>query len=826
MAKWLCVCTLVGVTVLPPPAAAQPAPSCGNPGEPLLYIGDRDFPPYEYLTVNGEPAGFNVEVLRAVSRVMDRPIHIRLIPGYESRQARAAGEADLFSAGYEPERERQFDFLESTTTIRSSVILLPGRSRYPASASDVRQLRIAIQEGSPSASAFDTLSPAARPQVVITPSHRASIGMLLGGDVDAAAGSGATLRWFAREAGVVEPMEVPMNSRPYMLATRQGCLAALARVSEAVSLLKSQGVIDQIGDRTLGAPDRQPPWTWRQVAVIALIFGVVVAIALAWNWALRRTVRARTRALRTALDEQQRLTEVIQSNEDRLAFAMDVVGEGVWEWDLVTDQIQASTRWAGSFGYRPEEAPTSYSTWMSFVHPDDRDRVAAAARAHINGKAPRFETTYRVPRKGGDWIWVVDRGRIVRRDESGKPLRMVGALKDITVQLAAERALHEAKDAAEENSRAKSAFLATISHEMRTPLNAVIGTAALLEHSTLSDDQRELLRLLKRSGSTLLAVVNDVLDFTKTEAGRIEIDVHPFDLQQTVRDSVSLVEQAAREKALHIETRCAPESSGWFLGDDTRVRQILLNLVSNAVKFTETGGVTVDVTANDTADEQVALRIAVTDSGIGIPADRMERLFQPFSQVDSSTTRRFGGTGLGLAISKRLAELMGGTIEVTTKEHRGSTFTLSLLLKRTEAPHPQAAVTPAPRVGARGLKVILAEDNAVNQLVQVRMLRQLGYEADVVANGLELVQAFEKKEYDLVLLDIQMPVMDGIEAARELRRRGFHRLRIVALTADVTAETRRASVDVGIEEYVSKPLQLDVLADVLARAEARVTSVA
>ena len=247
----------------------------------------------------------------------------------------------------------------------------------------------------------------------------------------------------------------------------------------------------------------------------------------------------------------------------------------------------------------------------------------------------------------------VDRGRIVGRDAAGKPTRMVGALKDITMQLAAERALHDAKDAAEATSRAKSAFLATISHEMRTPLNAVIGTATLLEHSTLTDDQRELLRLLKRSGDSLLTVVNDVLDFTKIEAGRIELDERPFDLQQTVRDSVSLVEHVARQKELRLETSFARDSAGWLHGDDTRLRQILLNLLSNAVKFTERGGVAcrghrgtgATAEAVDAADrrERYRNRHSSRPTGAALPPVLAGRL------VDDTPLRRDGSRAWRLA---------------------------------------------------------------------------------------------------------------------------------------------------------------------------------
>jgi PAS domain S-box-containing protein len=807
--------------LLPSDAAAQSSPVCPRPGTPLAYVGDHDFAPYEYLDQQNQPAGFNVQVVQALARELGVPISIRLLPWPEARQAREAGTADLFSAGYVPVRNDQFDFLSATTTVRSSILMRPGSSSYPSDASQVKGLRIAIQDGAPSAAGFDQLPADQRPTIIATSSHRASIALLVAGQVDAAAGSGAALHRHAVSAGITSPVEIPVNSRPYMLVTRKGCGADMKPVVAAIDHLRQTGIIDQIADQTLSV--QSTPFGSRLVLFIGVIVLAFIVGGLGWNWTLRRTVRARTRALSSALAEQQRLTDVIQSNEGRLAFAMDVIGEGVWEWDLETDQIRASTRWAGSFGYRPEEAPTSYATWMSYVHPDDRDRVAAAARAHINGLTPRFESTYRVPRKGGDWIWVVDRGRVVRRDAAGKPTRMVGALKDITVQLAAERALHEAKDAAEATSRAKSAFLATISHEMRTPLNAVIGTATLLEHTPLNEDQRELLRLLKRSGDSLLTVVNDVLDFTKIEAGRIELDERPFNLQEAVRDSVSLVEHVARQKELRLEMHFAPQTAGWFHGDDTRLRQILLNLLSNAVKFTERGGVGIDVGVDEASDERVRLRTAVTDSGIGIPADRLERLFQPFSQVDSSTTRRFGGTGLGLAISQRLAELMGGTIEVETVDREGSTFTLRVGFRRTQAPLEPVYV-PAPDAtlpeGMRTVRVILAEDNPVNQLVQLRMLRQLGYESAVAANGVELLDAIAKTEYDLVLLDIQMPVMDGIEAARELRRRGYSRLRLVALTADVTSETRHACAEVGIDEFLSKPLKIEALAAVLARAEA------
>jgi CheY-like chemotaxis protein len=288
-----------------------------------------------------------------------------------------------------------------------------------------------------------------------------------------------------------------------------------------------------------------------------------------------------------------------------------------------------------------------------------------------------------------------------------------------------------------------------------------------------------------------------------------------------IDQAVRLVERTARGKGLRFETVIDRSVPLWLMGDETRLHQILLNLLSNAVKFTSVGSVTLAVSVQDARAERTQLRFAVRDTGIGIPSDRLERLFQPFTQVDSSTTRRFGGTGLGLAISRRLAELMGGTVTVDTVDGQGSTFTLVVGFERAEAPKTLPAVERLSPDGPHTLRLILAEDNPVNQLVQRRMLAQLGYRCDVVANGRELLDAIADSDYDLAFVDIQMPEMDGLEAARLLRASGNVEIRLIALTADVTTETREACTAVGMDEYLSKPVTIESLAAVLARAELR-----
>jgi PAS domain S-box-containing protein len=818
MALWIGAAPSLAVAQ-PAAADVQPSPQARcQPPVRLTYTGDRDFPPYEYLDEDGKPAGFSIRMVQALGQVLNLPVDFHLVPSAELRQARESGAAQLFSVGYVPSRASQFDLFGPTTTVRSGLLMRAGRASYPTGNGDLSGLRIATQEGTPSIATFNALPPERRPIVVTTGSHRESIALLAARQVDAAAGAGATLRWHAAQAGIANPVEVPMSARAFMLAVPKGCTDVLVPVARALDEIKQQGVLDQIVAQTLAAPGAR--WRSEQIALVASVLIGVSLLAVSWIWTLRRTVRARTMALSEAFVEQKRLGDVVQSNEARLAFAMDVIGEGVWEWDLAGDVIQATTPWADTFGFRPEDAPSSFQTWVSYVHPEDRDRVAAAVRAHLNGGISKYEAMYRLPRSGGDWIWVLDRGRIVEWSANGRPQRMVGALKDVTVQREAERVLREAKDAAEATSRATSNFLATVSHEIRTPLNAVIGTAGLLETTALDPSQRELVGLIRCGGDTLLAIVNDVLDFAKIESGRLELDEHPFDMRVLARRTVSLVEQSAFSKGLRLETIVERDVPSWFRADDTRIGQILLNLLSNAVKFTPTGGVQLCISTDDIDGPRPLIRFAVKDTGIGIPRDRLARLFQPFVQADTSTTRRFGGTGLGLAISRRLAELMGGSIEVESVERAGSCFTLVVALERATAvpviktTPPQAASVKSP------LRVILAEDNPINQLVQRRLLAHLGITCDVVGNGLELLDAVAAKPYDVVFMDMQMPKMDGLEAAAALQQLGRTDLFIVALTADVTTETRAACEAAGFDLYLSKPVTVEALADALAVSEA------
>jgi PAS domain S-box-containing protein len=661
--------------------------------------------------------------------------------------------------------------------------------------------------------------------------------------------------------------------------------------------------------------------------------------------------------------DQRRAEEALRLSKDRLRLALESANQGLWDWNLISNEMYFDETWATIMGYRNiTEVPPVMGTWEKSIYPDDKKQVFQNLNDHLSGLKPNYSAEYRAYRNNGEVVWVQTKGRVVEWGLDGNPSRIMGTLQDINARKEAERELHEARKAAEVAAKIKAEFLASMSHEIRTPMNAVIGMTSLLLDTDLQSQQRDYVNTIRVSGDALLSIINDILDFSKIEEGKLDLEKQPFYLHECIESAIDLVASKAVEKDIELMYNIKGDVPISIEGDVTRLRQILVNLLSNAVKFTEHGEVEVIVTSQILNEDWHQIHFSVRDTGIGIPKERQDRLFKSFTQIDASTTRKYGGTGLGLAISKRLSEIMGGTMWVESEEGRGSLFQFTIRTREILFSIPQVCSKDQPvfkdkrvvlvddnfnhlriiadhlaswgmkvdeftqcieadkairngnyqfdllivdrqmpdqnslgwihelwiegrlpggaivistlgdkpsfrenpdifseiskplkasifhetltnyfkqehRHGSESksispgfdrkfgeqfpLRILLAEDNLTNQKVAVAILAKLGYRVDLAANGIEAVQAVNRQKYDVILMDVQMPEMDGIEATQRIRSDVAGNLqpgRIIALTANALEGDRERLIQSGMDDYVSKPIAVESLKQSLKNA--------
>jgi PAS domain S-box-containing protein len=572
-------------------------------------------------------------------------------------------------------------------------------------------------------------------------------------------------------------------------------------------------------------------------------------------------------------DETGRVTRIVGANTDitgikqreqeltdlqkLLNRGAELAKLGYWAWDEANDRcVYCTDEVARLHGLTVEEYHGVLGSIVSIaqrVHPEDRQRYVDVLNSSRAACRP-YDIEFRLFRRDGELVCAREVGDFVQ-DENGQVVRSVGITQDITafrLQQEAMRAeearlqdyvieleqaksrlesqgkelanlaedLALAKTKAEAASRTKSEFLAMMSHEIRTPMNGLIGMTGLLLDTDLTDEQSHYAQTVRESAEALLSIINDILDFSKLEAGRMRIDPVDFELDRVIDSVVTLLSPRAAAKGIALKALPCSKDAQWLKGDAGRLRQILFNLVGNAVKFTEKGSVSIATKLRPLESGDVELYAEVIDTGIGIPEAAQSSLFTRFTQADSSTSRKYGGTGLGLAICKQLVDLMGGEVGLESNPEKGSRFWFTV---RCQTAKPQRSADGLGLTGVRrprrGLRILVAEDNQVNQLLVSALLRRLGCQVDLVSNGLEAISSAQRIPYDLILMDVQMPEMDGIAAAQAIRRLpgDVRRIPIIALTANAMAGQREEYIEAGMDEYVSKPIDMAQLMEAMTR---------
>jgi PAS domain S-box-containing protein len=528
-------------------------------------------------------------------------------------------------------------------------------------------------------------------------------------------------------------------------------------------------------------------------AAVALVSRQIAEL----NLQLREEAAARTR-------DATRLTGLLEN-------ASEAILMGTSDGTIVTFNRAAEQM----FGYAAQEmigekAHCLFGDGVEDLHDQIQTRLKTTEDTHI---VRGSEVT--ALRKGGERF--AAEYSLTRLKFEGEE-HVVGFWRDLSAQKAAQTALMAAKEEAEAANGAKSEFLAAMSHEIRTPMNGVLGMVAALDGTPLTDEQRRMLAIINESGQVLMTLLSDILDLSKIEAGRMVFENTRFDASASIHAVAGLYAETAASKTLDYHIEIEESARGWFVGDPTRYRQVLQNLVANALKFTEAGQVEIRASCEAGPAGGVMLRTEVIDTGVGISRDARAKLFQKFSQADASTTRRYGGTGLGLAISRQLVEALGGEIGVESQPGLGSRFWFALPLQRTEAPLQADEQAPAGREARSSrVRILAAEDNETNQLVLKALLSQADVQVAFADNGAEALEAARENDFDLVLMDVQMPVMDGMTAARAIRALAGPRstVPIVAVTADAMPEQVAMCLNAGMDAHISKPLRPEALFSVI-----------
>ncbi len=516
-------------------------------------------------------------------------------------------------------------------------------------------------------------------------------------------------------------------------------------------------------------------------------------------------------------NELMQLNEQIKSEADqkvkdaekRSSLALEATSDYLWDWDLSKKSVYVNDILKDKLGFPSHEFSAKSDYWLRAIPKSEQKKVLQEVTLYLMGQKSNFEIEQKLVDKDGEVFWVLNRGKVVETSDDGRPVRMIGTFVDITKIKKMEFELKKAKEAADEASRAKSEFLANMSHEIRTPMNGIIGMTQNLKSSQLNEEQKEQLGYIEKSSAILLRIINNILDISKIESGCMETENVEFDLKNCIEDVIKIIEPISQKNDCKVKLSIKNSVTTFVKNDEGIIKQILFNLIGNAVKFTRQGCVFVDLDQS-----QGNYIFTIKDEGVGIDDKYLDKIFNKFDQGDNSANRKFGGTGLGLPITKNFVNLLGGKVSVTSQLGEGSVFKVELPLepvknKSSKKSEVHSLATLDVSV-FKEKKILLVEDNPINTLVAKAILNKYDFQVSAVQNGLEAVKLIEQMSFDLILMDCQMPVMDGYEATKEIRtmiqNHKVDDLPIVALTASAIKGDKEKCLSAGMNAYLTKPI--------------------
>ncbi|MCF7816646.1 MAG: transporter substrate-binding domain-containing protein [Kiritimatiellales bacterium] len=780
----------------------------------IVFVSQPGNAPFEFVQKR-QVGGMNVELAQWMAADLGFKIRFETAPLEKALEMLRTGEADaMTSLFYTPELGEEFGY---TQTLKLTPVTLFVRSDQNdiADIYDLEGRRVAIMESSHAMEILQRNN--IQCEIKFVPTVKECIDLLANGQVDAVIGNELVIQHFmyATESSHIKMAGDPLFTARLCMAVRKDNEILRGILNKGIENAQSSGTLYKIQGKWLGSEYSQhhvPLRTYLMMtSIAALLVACVIMVILLWSRKLQQKVDERTRQY---AESEERLRQFFEHSPDAV-FVIEESGTVVAvnskacaAVQMKKQELLSKTIYELAPADQQDDVRKNMALWFAGkLHQCEGESLSS------NGTITPIEMTGTLLKLGGRTVLQLHARDISLRKEAEEKLHAARQMAEEAKELA-----EQSREMAENASQAKSEFLANMSHEIRTPLNGIVGMAQLLADTPLSSEQKNCADTILQSTAGLLTIINHVLDISKIEAGQMDLRKSPVDLRGMCGNIRDLFAPQIEEKNVVLTCACADNVPLYVTGDEGLIRQVLVNLVGNAIKFTHKGSVTLNIESHTKTNGESELYFQVIDTGIGISKDQQATVFEKFTQADGSAKRMYGGTGLGLAISKKLIELMGGKIGVISSTGRGSTFFFNLALPPADQPaKPEALEKPEATQVREGVKILLVEDNKVNQKVAMAILRKAGCHVDGVENGQDAIQQISRAKYDLVLMDCQMPIMDGFEATARIRAMSgaVAKIPIIAITAHAMRDDRQKCLDGGMDDYISKPVSRQALVSLI-----------